>query len=81
MEKIGLPDLAFDDQPLDQRTLATYLVGETAKECWEKGSLSDSKFSGFGEEFAVEVGKETAASDRHAGPIVNLRAFRYRPVE
>lgn len=81
MEKIGLPDLAFDDQPLDQRTLATFLVGETAKTCWEKEALADSKFSGFGEEFAVEVGKEAAPSDRHAGPIVNLRAFRYRPVE
>lgn len=81
MEKIGLPDITFDDQPLDQRTLATYLVQETAKVCWEVGALSDSKFSGFGEEFAVEVGKETAASDRHVGPIVSLRAFRYRPVE
>ena len=81
MEKIGLPDLAFDDQPLDQRTLATYLVQETAKACWEKEEMRDSKFSGFGEEFSVEVGKETAASDRHVGPVVNLRAFRYRPVE
>ena len=81
MEKIGLPDLSFDDQPLDQRTLATYLVEETAKECWNTEELHDSRFTGFGEEFAVEVGKETAASDRHVGPVVNLRAFRYRPVE
>ena len=81
MEKIGLPDLAFDDQPLDQRTLATFLVEETSKACWEAESLEDSRFNGFGEEFAVEVGKETSASQRHVGPIVNLRAFRYRPVD
>ncbi|MEO7453824.1 MAG: hypothetical protein ABIV13_03565 [Fimbriimonadales bacterium] len=81
MEKIGLPDLSFDDQPLDQRTLATFIVEETAKLCWEGGTLTDSKFSGFGEDFTVEVGKETAPSPRHAGPIVGLRAFRYRPSE
>jgi hypothetical protein len=81
MEKIGLPDLSFDDQPLDQRTLATFLVEETAKLCWEAGDLTDTKLSGFGEDFSVEVGKEAEPSPRHLGPVVNLRAFRYRPVE
>jgi hypothetical protein len=81
MEKIGLPDLSFDDQPLDQRTLATFIVQEAAKLCWEGGVLTDSKFSGFGEEFSVEVGQEAAASARHIGPVVTLRAFRYRHSE
>jgi len=81
MEKIGLPDLEFDDQPLDQRTLATYLVDETAKKCWEAGTVADTRFDGFGEEFAIEVGAGSVSSPRHIGPVVNLRAYRYRPVD
>ena len=81
MEKIGLPDVAFDDQPLDQRILATYLVTETAKKCWEAESMDDAKFDGFGEHFAVEVEHDPEASPRHIGPVINVRAYRYRPVE
>lgn len=81
MEKIGLPDFEFDDQPLDQRTLATYLVEETAKKCWETGEVADTRFDGFGEEFAIEVGPDAEPSPRHVGPVVNLRAYRYRPVD
>lgn len=81
MEQVGLPDVAFDDQPLDQRILASYLVSETAKKCWEDEAMVDSKFDGFGEHFTVEVGHAPTASPRHVGPVVNVRAFRYRPVE
>jgi hypothetical protein len=81
MEKIGLPDIEFDDQPLDQRTLATFLVEETAKKCWETGEVADTRFDGFGEEFAIEVGPGAEPSPRHVGPVVNLRAYRYRPVD
>lgn len=81
MEKIGLPNLTFEDQPLDQRTLALYLVSETARKCWDAELLLDAKFDGFGESFSVEIGAEPTASPRHTGPVVNLRAFRYRAVE
>jgi hypothetical protein len=81
MEKVGLPDVVFDDQPLDQRILATFLITESARKCWEAGSMEDAKFDGFGEHFAVEATHEPVASPRHAGPVVNVRAYRYRPVE
>lgn len=81
MEQVGLPDVAFDDQPLDQRVLASYLVSETARKCWEDEAMVDSKFDGFGEHFSVEVGHAASASPRHVGPVVNVRAFRYRSVE
>lgn len=81
MEKIGLPDLTFEDQPLDQRTLATFLVEEAARKCWETGELADAKCEGYGEEFNVEVSSSPGLSPWHVGPVASLRAYRYRPVD
>jgi hypothetical protein len=78
MAKRGLPDLEFDRQPLDQRTLAMFLVEESARQCWEAGTLGSCEMSDFGEVFEVDFSPPRAGTPTHRGWIASIHAVRKR---
>jgi len=80
MAKVGLPDLEFDRQPVDQRTLATHLVEESARRCWQAGELAPCTFDSFGEVFEVEFGPPRAGHPTHRSWISTILAGRKRRI-
>lgn len=80
MGKAGLPDIELDRQPLDQKVLALTLVEESARRCWESGTLDPVEFSGFGELFLVDFSVPRPGSPTHQGWLSTLHAVRKRVI-
>lgn len=80
MAKKGLPDVEFPSQPLDQRTLAMFLVEGVARQWWSAGETGVCELEDFGEVFDVEFGEPVPGAPTHRGWMSTLRAVRKRRV-
>ncbi len=80
MAKVGLPDIEFDHQPLDQKTLAMYLVREAARCCWNAGNLDRCDITDYGEVFEVDFSQPRVGNPTHRGWLTTLHAVRKRQI-
>lgn len=76
----GLPDIKMERVPDDHRTLATFLVEESARAAWDRSAIEPLEINGFGEQFIVEFSEPMTGAKTHRNRVVALKASRRIPL-